>query len=475
MSLASNTRWIALSQISRIASQLISLTVLTRLLSPDVYGLMAMALVITNLAYLFKDMGTGSAIIQTKLIDQKLINSVYWMNIGIGVFLFITIYIIASPVADFYHQPELNNILHWLAFIFPVTSFSITHQALLERESKFSIVAMAEVIGVCFGLTIAIISAYHGYGVMSLVFQMCISTIITSVIVVILSKTKIGLEFDKSALSGIIKFSSNLSIFNILLYITRNADSIVIGRLLGSIQLGIYSMGYRLMLFPVQNMTWVASRALYPVISRHQDDLKKVCEFYLKTLGTVSFITAPIMVGLFVLKEPFISVLFGHKWAAIPSILAWLAPVGYIQSIVSTMGSVFLALGFARLMAKIGLISTIVHLIAFVCGGLYNIQTVAQFYLIANIINLIVNVYFCARCMKVSIMILFNSVYKSMLNSFIMGVACYFINYEINQLYQNAMSEALIISIIISAIVYALLSYFIDRKQLILTLSFFKK
>jgi len=162
VSLASNTRWIALSQISRIASQLISLTVLTRLLSPDVYGLMAMALVITNLAYLFKDMGTGSAIIQTKLIDQKLINSVYWMNIGIGVFLFITIYIIASPVADFYHQPELNNILHWLAFIFPVTSFSITHQALLERESKFSIVAMAEVIGVCFGLTIAIISAYHG-------------------------------------------------------------------------------------------------------------------------------------------------------------------------------------------------------------------------------------------------------------------------------------------------------------------------
>lgn len=475
MSLASNTRWIALSQISRIASQLISLTVLTRLLSPDVYGLMAMALVITNLAYLFKDMGTGSAIIQTKLIDQKLINSVYWMNICIGTFLFLVIYIIASPVANFYHQQELQNILHWLAFIFPMTSFSITHQALLERESKFSIVAMAEVIGVSSGLVVAIVSAYHGYGVMSLVYQMCISTIITSTIIIVFSKTKISCEFEKSALSGIIKFSSNLSVFNILLYITRNADSIVIGRLLGAVQLGIYSMGYRLMLFPVQNMTWVASRALYPVISRHQDDLKKVCEFYLRTLGTVSFITAPIMVGLFVLKEPFISVLFGHKWDAIPSILAWLAPVGYMQSVASTMGSVFLALGFAKLMAKIGFISTLVHLAAFICGGLVSIQTVAQFYLIANVINLFLNLYFCAKCLKVSISVLVSAIYKSVINSFLMGIICYVFNSEISKIYPNAMPVALIASIIVSIITYGLLSYFIDRKQLLLALSFFKK
>ncbi|MCV5689432.1 oligosaccharide flippase family protein, partial [Escherichia coli] len=86
---------------------------------------------------------------------------------------------------------------------------------------------------------------------------------------------------------------------------------------------------------PLQSLTSVASRSLYPVISRMKNNNEgNVTDLYLRTLSFISIFTLPLMAGLWLLSDSFVSVVFGEKWILVSSILFWLAPTGFIQSLV---------------------------------------------------------------------------------------------------------------------------------------------
>src|SRR5205823_634608 len=138
-------------------------------------------------------------------------------------------------------------------------------------------------------------------------------------------------------------------------YFARNVDSLIVGRYLGAAALGVYSTAYKIMLFPLQNITFVASRALYPLMSSRQDETQAMASLYLKSLAAIGFFTAPLMMGVYVLRDPFVRVLMGEQWNEAADVLRWLAPVGYIQSIVSTTGTVSIARGRTDILFRIGL------------------------------------------------------------------------------------------------------------------------
>lgn len=403
MSTISNARWVALSQAARVVSQLVSMTVLARLLAPEAYGLMALAAIVTNLAYLFRDMGTAAAVIQAKTVSPEMASTVHWTNAGLGLLIGILIAAGAPLMAQAFHEIELANVLYLLALVFPMTGLSVLHQALLERESKFSIVASAEVVAALAGLAVALLMAWRGAGVFSLVFQIIVATLVSTTMIVLRSTFRPGRHWSAREFKSIAGFSGNLSLFNVVLYFSRNADSMVIGRMLGTAALGVYSMAYRVMLFPLQNMTFVVSRVLYPIMSRKQDAVADVASLYLKAVGFIAFLTAPLMAGLFALREPFVDLMLGGKWHASAVILAWLAPVGFIQSLVSTTGTVLMARGQTGLMLRLGLLGAALQVAAFVVGARWGIEGVAAAYLAANILNALPALYFSGRVIGITL------------------------------------------------------------------------
>jgi O-antigen/teichoic acid export membrane protein len=393
----SNARWVALSQGSRVLAQLVSMTVLARLLAPDAYGLMALAAIVTNLAYLFRDMGTGAALIQAAVVAPRMASTVHWTNLALGVAIGVAIACAAPLMARVFHEPQLAAVLLMLAVVFPITGSSVVHQALLERDSRFAVVAGAEIAAALAGLATALLLAWKGAGVFSLVAQMIVASAVTSAILVLRSPFKPERHWHLDEFKSIARFSGNLSLFNVVLYISRNADSMVVGRLLGTAALGLYAMAYRLMLFPLQNMTFVVSRVLFPVMSRQQAAGADVGALYLRSLGFIAFLTAPLMAGLFALREPFVHVMLGARWQASVSLLAWLAPVGFIQSLVSSTGTVLMARGSTGLMLRLGLVGAVLQVGAVIIGARWGINGVAAAYLAANALNAVPALYFSAR------------------------------------------------------------------------------
>ncbi|MER1896909.1 lipopolysaccharide biosynthesis protein, partial [Proteus mirabilis] len=259
MSVINNAKWVTVSQLFRIITQIISITVLTRFIEPSEFGILALATIITNFALVIKDLGLSSAIIQKKELTNALKNTVFWLNILFGFSLYILIIILSKPISNYYEQNKLINVLWLLGTIFPISSISALHQALLERDSRFKIIAKIEIISSLFGVVIALILAINNYGVYSIVYQLILTQLISSILILINKKWVPSFTFNKKQIKSILEFSSNITIFNIINYFSRNADNIIVGSTFSTTILGVYNLAYRIMLFPLQSVTFIAN------------------------------------------------------------------------------------------------------------------------------------------------------------------------------------------------------------------------
>ena len=225
MSAISNAKWNLISQLAKLSSQFINLFVLSRILAPSDYGLMGMVYVVTNFGLLLKDMGTTAAIIQDKQITASKIEAVFWFNIFVGMFLFLIVTLSSSFIAAFFSQPALKEFLIISALIFPISSLTAIHQALLEKESKFNIVARIELISILVAVIVAVAMALNGYGVYSLVIQAILTVLLTSLQLLFSFKWKPVFSFDYSEFKTLFIFSSNMTGFQIVTYAFRNLDT----------------------------------------------------------------------------------------------------------------------------------------------------------------------------------------------------------------------------------------------------------
>jgi O-antigen/teichoic acid export membrane protein len=177
MSLTSSVRWVVVSQCARIASQLVSVTVLSRLLPQQAYGMLAMAMTVTNLAFLFRDLGTSTVIIQKKELTDDLVCAVHAINLVTGLVIMGMLLVLAMPVARAYHVPGLASMLAVLSLIFPVSALGLLSQAMIERDSGFRLLARIEAVSIGTGLAAGMSLALAGAGVWSLVIQMLVTTV----------------------------------------------------------------------------------------------------------------------------------------------------------------------------------------------------------------------------------------------------------------------------------------------------------
>jgi O-antigen/teichoic acid export membrane protein len=412
MSAVSNARWILLSQATRIGIQMVGLVVLSRLLPPAEYGLMAMASVVINFAYLLRDMGTAAAVVQKDKQTHHTTQTQLWLNGALGCSLAVGLVAFSPLIAEGFRTPALMPVLWVLALVFPVTSTAAVHQALLERESGFRLLARIEIISSLLGLAVALTLAWMNAGVYSLAYQTLVAALLSSLQLWFASAWRPKRRWSSEEFKSLWKFSGHLTGFSFINYFARNADSMVIGRVLGSIPLGIYSQAYKVMMFPLQSMTFVASRALFPIMSRQQNDRAQMARLYFRSLTLIATMTAPLMAGLWLLREPFVFVALGKQWAEVAGVLAWLAPVGFIQSLISTTGTVFMSTGRTDLLMRLGLIGTVLQVSAFFIGAHWGIEGVAICYLVANILNLFPCFFLTLRQLGCSAGELFNAVWK---------------------------------------------------------------
>ena len=465
MSTISSARWVALSQGGRVAIQLAGLVVLARLLPAADYGLMAMATVVTNFALLWRDLGTAAAIIQKIDLREETKATVFWLNVTMGVLLALALFACAPLIARYFAAAELVSVLSMLCIALPLASSGAVHQALLERRSAFRALTCIEISSSLVGLLSAIVAALSGAGVYSFVIQSILTAGVSSILLWIVSGWRPSTLPSWRELRGLMDFSGNLTLFNFINYFSRNADGMIVGRYLGAAALGSYSLAYKLMLFPVQNVTLAASRALYPALSRQQNAPEVMARLYLRTVYLIALVTAPLTVGLLVVREPFVRVVFGPGWPMVPEILAWLAPTGLIQSIASSTGTVFMARGHTKVMAWLGMFNAVLTVSAFALGVQFGVIGVAAFYFAANVLHAIPCLFFAMRTLESSPKSLLKAIAVPVASALLMGLGVAALRGLLLPLHVGDFTD-LAMSIVAGVLMYGFLVVMVFRQDL---------
>jgi O-antigen/teichoic acid export membrane protein len=376
--------WTTGAQVARQLIGLLVSAILSRLLTPREFGLVAMVMVLTNFLNALRDMGLSSALIQKQDVEHRHVNAVFWLNCAFGVGLTSLIAALAPLLASFYDEPSLQPLAVGLSLNFLVGSFGMAHRAMLTRQLDFSKVVAAEFVAAVLGDVVACVLAFRGFGAWSLVAQSLVSMVIGTVAVWRLSSFRPTLTFERKALDGMLGYGANLVGFTSLNYWTRNLDNVLIGHSAGPISLGLYTRAYSLMLLPVTQITQVLGRVVFATLSHVQADKQRTRSIYLATTRAIALVAFPAMIGLFVVAEPVITVLYGENWQGVVPILRVLCIAGVGQSIGSTVGWLYAAQGRTDLQFRWGIASSAIMAVAFFVGVRWGVLGVAWAYVLVG-------------------------------------------------------------------------------------------
>ncbi len=378
--------WSGLSQILQVLLQFIITAILARLLAPNDFGLLAMVLVFTNVVNIISDFGLSTALIQRTELTEEHLSSIFWLNIFIGIFLALILSFSSPLIAGFFNEDQLVPITIAIAASIFISFFDSVQTAVLTREMNFKVLNMIKIVSILGGGIIGVTMAFAGYGVWSLVWK----TIGFCCIKVILSWTLC--RWRPRALlkwlrvKELLKFGLNLTGFSIVNYISRNLDNLLIGRFLGSVSLGYYNLAYRLLTFPLRNISNVFGLVMFPSLSAIQDDKKKVCHAYLKTVRYIAVITFPVMTSLCIIAPQFVRVIYGPQWERSILLLQILAILGLVQSIVTLNGVIYRSQGRTDIQFRVGTIFAVLISISFVIGLRWDIEGVTIAYSATSIL-----------------------------------------------------------------------------------------
>ena len=362
------TAWSALSTVGKQILSIASVATVARMLGPSAYGVMAMANLLILLIGTIRDLGTGTAIIQRATISDRLLSSLFWVNLLVGLGA-ASLVAGGSPfMAQFFHTPVLLPILSVLSISFWLSSCGIVHNSLLFREMQYKKIAIADLSSAFIAYLVALTCAYRGLGVWSLVFANLSNSLSSTLFYWIFAPWRPRLIFDRNEVRSVTGFSLNLSGFVLMNYFSRNADNIIVGKVRGQSELGDYQMAYNLMLTPLSNITAVIAQVTFPAFSRIQQDNQRFRSAYVRQSMLVGLITFPLMAGMGVLADPMIRAILGAKWVGAIPIFQILAPVGLMQSIWTLVGQIYTAKARTDLMFRMGLATSIVLVIAFLVG-----------------------------------------------------------------------------------------------------------
>ncbi len=340
-------KWTGASSGVSAITQILKISILARFLSPEDFGLMALASVVVGFVQVFADGGVSNAVIYKQDINKKQLSSLYWFNIIVGFILFVIILVITPIFSNFYGEKELNTIIPLVGFSILLQSFSFQFKALFEKELMFDYVGKIEILSKIVSLFSAVLFGYYGYGVYALVYSLILMVFVETVLLVFkgIKIHKPEFYFSFKEITYFIKFGLFQLGERITNYISSQLDVILIGKLLGIESVGVYSVLKQIVMRPAYIINPVITRVTFPIMSKYQNDIQKLKNLYLKTIRYVSSVNFPVYTAIIVFAPFIISILLGKDWLKFTFVFQLLAAYFMFRSIGNPVGSLLLSIG----------------------------------------------------------------------------------------------------------------------------------
>lgn len=366
--------------------QLIATMILARLLVPSDYGIIAMVAVLIAFVTLIRDIGLTQAMAQSPDLSAEQANGLFWTSIGVTGLLVIGTVAAAPILAWFYGTPELIGVVLVLAVVFFVAGLAVMPQAILARQMSFRRIVTAETVGTIAGVVTAVALAAAGAGYWALVALQAVRTLVTTAMLWASCHWMPGRPRRSSGIGHLLQFGWRVTRFNLLTFISRNSDDVLVGWRWGAGELGQYSAAYRVLLLPLSQINEPLSRVALPTLARLRSDPDRYRLAYLRIVGVALAITVPAMAVAAASADWIIVVMLGPGWELAADVFVWLAIAGLTQPLTNTTGMLFVSQDRADELAKWGLVSVALTVPAFLIGLPFGAVGVAAAYAISGLV-----------------------------------------------------------------------------------------
>ena len=376
--------WVAASQAGGQLARALAAIAIARLLTPDEYGLAALALIFSSLVLVFSDLALGAALVQRRTLTEADRCTAFWVTVASGALFTLIGVACAGPVAALYGQPDARPLLLALSATFVVSALGATQQSLMLREMDFRRVEVLPMIGILAGGAAGVAAAALGHGAWALISQQLVAVAVTTVLVWVRSPWRPGRTFSVASARDLGGFSAYMLGHRMLFYLQANGDRFLIGRFLGTAALGTYAVAYNTMLVPASRIGGPLQRVMSPAFSRLQDEPERIAAAWVRVARLMAVVTVPALAGLVVVAPDFVPLVLGAHWAAAVPVVQVLAWVGIVQALQGLTTDILMARGRARTIFRFSVVLTSAHLVAFAAGLHWGVVGVAVAYAVST-------------------------------------------------------------------------------------------
>lgn len=358
----------AVAKYSGLVISLVVAGILGRLISPDDFGVMTIAMVIISFFELLSNIGFSAAIIQHKDLTDHDLRSIFSFTLWMAILLALLFFSASGTIAAYYNNDSLRPICQMLSIYLFFNCASMVPNTLFYRDKKFKLLAIRTLSIQLLSGVAAVTAACQGLGLYALLLQSVLSGSCLFLLSIYHYPLRPLLTVGLDSIRKVWSYSLFQFLFNVINYFTRNMDKLLIGRFLGMGPLGYYDKSYRLMMLPVQNITQVITPVLHPILSDYQKQHQRLCEAHEKMVHILALVGFPLSMLVFFCADEAMLLVFGHQWlASIPAFRVLSLTIG-IQLVLSSSGSFYQSGGNTKAMFHCALFAAAVNTVGLLAG-----------------------------------------------------------------------------------------------------------
>jgi PST family polysaccharide transporter len=357
-----------------------SIMVMGRLLSPRDFGLVGMVMAFVGVLNVFKDFGLSTAAVQRADITEEQHSTLFWVNIVVGLILSVVALLSAPLVARFYHEPRLRALTAVLAVDFLFNAASVQHSALLQRQMRFTTMAVIEMLSLVTGIAVATVMALRGFGYWALVGMAIVPSMASTIFTWIAAGWVPRRPRRGVGMFSMLRFGGTITLNGLVVYLAYNLEKVLLGRYWGAEALGIYGRAYQFINIPTSNLNTAAGGVAFAALSRLQGEPARLRSYFLKGYSLVLALTVPLTLVCALFADDLIAVLLGPRWSSAAIVFRLLAPSILVFALINPLAWLLFSLGMVERSLKVALVLAPIVILGDLIGLSYGPRGVALSY-----------------------------------------------------------------------------------------------
>ena len=378
--------WSAVQRTGGQAIGLVAFIVLSRLLPPSAFGVLALGNVYLLVVLLFVEQGVNQAVIQRHSLSPEHLDAAFSVSLGLAAVLMFLTVALAGPLAQAFNEPTLEPVLRWLSLTVLFSGLRATQTAVLHRQLRFRELAVRSTIAESIGGVVGIAMALAGMGIWSLVGQAVARGLAGVIVLWRVSDWRPHPTVSLRPVREITSFGLPVLGDRLVSLVQGKADDLVIGLALGATALGYYSVGYRMLTYLTMLLAGTVQAVSLPVLSRLQHDLGRFCNAFLTMLHYLALGAFPVFVGIAFVSPDIVPLVFGPRWTPSIPVMQVLALAGAAKILPLATATALVAHGHPGAQLRVNLVTTVLAVTGFVAVVGRGIVAVASVHLVVALL-----------------------------------------------------------------------------------------